>query len=52
VRDGREVGRIVGYAGADFFWTDIERLVAKAGPLPAPGGGSPAAPAQRDAAAK
>ena len=28
---GREAGRIVGYAGADFFWAEIDRLFAKAG---------------------
>ncbi len=33
VRDGREVGRIVGYPGADFFWAELERLIAKAGPI-------------------
>ena len=34
VRDGAEVGRIVGYPGADFFWAEFERLIAKAGPVP------------------
>ncbi len=29
VRDGIEVGRIVGYAGADFFWAEFERLIAR-----------------------
>ena len=28
---GQEAGRIVGYAGADFFWAEIDRLFAKAG---------------------
>ena len=28
---GQEAGRIVGYAGADFFWGEIDRLYAKAG---------------------
>lgn len=36
VRDRIEVGRIVGYPGADFFWAELERLIAKAGPLPDP----------------
>jgi len=29
--DGREIGRIIGYAGADFFWGELGELVAKAG---------------------
>ena len=28
---GQEAGRIVGYAGADFFWVEIDRLFSKAG---------------------
>ncbi len=28
---GEEAGRIIGYAGADFFWGEIDRLYAKAG---------------------
>lgn len=50
VRDGAEVGRIVGYPGADFFWAELERLIAKAGPLTPPSrlDGPPAA--ARDAA--
>ncbi len=32
VEDGREIGRIEGYPGEDFFWSRIERL---AGGLPA-----------------
>lgn len=28
---GREVGRIVGYQGPDFFWSEIAGLLAKAG---------------------
>lgn len=49
VRDGAEIGRIVGYPGADFFWAELERLIAKAGPLTPPErpGEPPAAP--RDA---
>lgn len=48
VRDLKEVGRIVGYPGADFFWAELERLLAKAGPLPAPApGDAPVSP--RDA---
>lgn len=34
LRDGHEIGRIVGYSGADFFWSEIERLIANAGALP------------------
>lgn len=33
VRSGAEIGRIVGYPGADFFWAELERLIAKAGPI-------------------
>lgn len=29
--DGRELGRIVGYQGADLFWIELAPLVAKAG---------------------
>ena len=29
VDDGREIGRIVGYPGADFFWGLLAELVAK-----------------------
>lgn len=29
VHDGREVGRILGYPGEDFFWGLLEQLVAK-----------------------
>lgn len=28
---GQEVGRIIGYGGADFFWGEVDRLYAKAG---------------------
>ena len=43
VRDGAEIGRIVGYPGADFFWVELERLIAKSGPLPpSPAPGQPA----------
>ena len=28
---GQEAGRIVGYAGADFFWAELDRLYGKAG---------------------
>ncbi len=31
VRDGREIGRIVGYPGADFFWGELSQLLAKSG---------------------
>lgn len=33
---GQEAGRIIGYAGADFFWAEIDRLYAKAGFRPEP----------------
>ena len=33
VKDGREIGRIEGYPGEDFFWGLLNRLMAK---LPAP----------------
>lgn len=29
VEDGREIGRIVGYPGEDFFWVQLSDLVAK-----------------------
>jgi hypothetical protein len=29
--NGREVGRIVGYQGPDFFWGDLNPLLARAG---------------------
>ena len=31
---GEEVGRIVGYQGADLFWMQLEQLAAKAGFVP------------------
>ena len=31
VRDGREIGRIVGYPGADFFWGELSQLLATSG---------------------
>lgn len=34
--DGREIGRAVGYQGAELFWMEIARLMAKAG-LPSAG---------------
>ena len=34
VEDGREVGRITGYPGADFFWALLEDLIAKLDPAP------------------
>ena len=43
VEEGREVGRITGYPGADFFWALLEDLIAKLDPAPA----SPSAPGQR-----
>jgi hypothetical protein len=45
VEDGSEIGRIVGYGGADFFWGELERLIAKAEarrPAPAPRSRGPA----------
>lgn len=51
VRDGAEIGRIVGFPGADFFWAELERLIAKAGPLPPDTRPDPPA-APRDAAAE
>jgi hypothetical protein len=33
---GQEAGRIIGYAGADFFWAEVDRLYAKAGFQPEP----------------
>ena len=35
VEDGRELGRISGYPGEDFFWAYLETLVAKLPPAPA-----------------
>ncbi len=32
VQDGREVGRIVGYPGADFFWPMLDALLKKLKP--------------------
>jgi hypothetical protein len=34
LRDGAEVGRIVGYAGSNWFWGEIEGLFRKAGFVP------------------
>ena len=31
VRDGVELGRIAGYPGADYFWPELDDLLAKAG---------------------
>lgn len=42
--DGQEIGRIIGYPGADFFWGDLARLLSRAGrsnPSPALPGGAP-----------
>lgn len=38
VRDSVEIGRIVGYPGADFFWGLLEGLLKKAGYGPGMGG--------------
>lgn len=35
VRDRREIGRIVGYPGPDFFWPLLEEVLVKAGYRPA-----------------
>jgi thioredoxin-related protein len=35
VEDGKEIGRIEGYPGEDFFWVRLENLLTKA-PQPAP----------------
>lgn len=35
LKEGKEIGRIVGYAGPDFFWSELSTLLAKAGFLPA-----------------
>jgi hypothetical protein len=35
VEGGREVGRITGYPGADFFWPLLNELLAKLDPKPA-----------------
>jgi hypothetical protein len=32
VRDGREIGRLEGYPGADFFWPMVADLIARADP--------------------
>lgn len=37
VRDGAEVGRIVGYPGPEMFWAELQRLMVKAGPATSPG---------------
>jgi hypothetical protein len=31
LKEGKEIGRIVGYAGPDFFWSELSPLLAKAG---------------------
>lgn len=49
VRDGAEIGRIVGYAGADFFWAEFEKLVAKDAARQPPGKADPRSERQRDA---
>ena len=36
VEAGREVGRITGYPGADFFWDMLTEQLAKLEPLPLP----------------
>lgn len=44
VRDGVEQGRIVGYPGADFFWTMLAELLGKQRPDAAAAGARHAAP--------
>ena len=36
LRDGRELGRIVGYPGADLFWMNMATLMRQAGLAPGP----------------
>lgn len=36
VADGREIGRITGYPGADFFWGLLDEMIRKLGPLQQP----------------
>jgi hypothetical protein len=36
VDGGKEIGRIIGYPGPDFFWGFLEPIVAKLGPIPRP----------------
>ena len=43
---GKEAGRIIGYAGQDFFWGEIDRLYAKAGFKPE---AAPVVPVERRA---
>jgi hypothetical protein len=31
LKEGKEVGRIVGYAGPDFFWSELSEVLSKAG---------------------
>lgn len=31
LKEGKEVGRITGYSGPDFFWSELTPLLAKAG---------------------
>lgn len=39
VDDGQELARLEGYAGEDFFWPMVEKMVAEhAGPLPSASG--------------
>lgn len=44
VRDGVEKGRIVGYPGADFFWSMLSEMMRKQREEPASGGVRHAAP--------
>lgn len=46
IEDGREVARIEGYAGDEFFWVLLDRMLAEAGwsPGSAPAASAPAEP--------
>jgi thioredoxin-related protein len=50
VDEGREIGRIEGYPGADFFWGLLERLLQA--PATKAGGADPSADERREVAGK
>jgi hypothetical protein len=50
VDEGREIGRIEGYPGADFFWGLLERLLQA--PATKAGGADPSADERREVARK
>lgn len=35
-QDGREIGRLTGYPGRDFFWTELATLIERLPPAPTP----------------